>query len=307
MASSSSRQGLTSDPTHLMKSYGVYVKSSTAHKETVKWIQEKLPDVLKRVCSNNQVPDVFNVLSIGCGEGNGGDLLVLEAVANMIRGAKPNSKPVLFNQTVDPRSDALATFQSSAQSWKEKHGNIDVSFEWAAKTWQDYDEETKQEPKKFHFISFIQSIYYMEPERTLRDCLEKRLDETGIILCINVGEDVFFNHFARKFYGTELLIMPTGANYYTSESIAAIAEKNGWKHDHFLFEFSLEVTDIFDESSVEGNLLLDFLVQTVNFRAVTNKTDEEQVIQLLSGRSKLGDDGKKRMHEKVGVVVIYKS
>ena len=55
MASSSNRQGLTSDPTHLMKSYGVYVKRLAAHKETVKWIQEKLPDVLKQALSNDQV------------------------------------------------------------------------------------------------------------------------------------------------------------------------------------------------------------------------------------------------------------
>ena len=67
----------------------------------------------------------------------------------------------------------------------------------------------------------------MEPERTLRDCLEKRLDETGIILCLNDSEYVFFNHFRRKFNGTELVIMPTGSTYYTSESIAAIAKKNG--------------------------------------------------------------------------------
>ena len=140
----------------------------------------------------------------------------------------------------------------------------------------------------------------MEPERTLRDCLEKRLDETGIILCLNDSEDVFFNHFRRKFNGTELVIMPTGSTYYTSESIAAIAEKNGWKHDHFLIEYSIEATDTFDESSVEGNLLLDFFVQTVNFRAVTNKADKERVIQFFSEHCKLEGDGKKRIHEQSG-------
>lgn len=306
MANHSERRSLTSDPLHYIKAYQVYVKKSTAQKETVKWIEQNLPKVLKQAYSTGQIPETFNILSVGCGDGSVGDLLILKAVASYLRSSKPNVKPTVFNQALDPSSDAVTAFQSAVNLWKEECGNVDVSFESSVKTWEDYVAGTKKEEKKFHIISFVQSIYYMEPEATLRNCLEERLAENGIILCMNVSQNVFFNHFAKNFYGTELLVIPTGITYHTSESVAAIAEKNGLQYEHFLFEFSLDVEEIFDESSVEGSLLLDFLVQTVNFRDVTGKADEQSVIKFLSERCQTADNNKKILRENVGVVVIFK-
>lgn len=307
MASSTQRQSLATDLSHYLKAYEVYVKKSTAQKETVKWIEQNIPVLLQQERSTDEVPDVFNILSVGCGNGSVGDLLIMKAVASYIRSKKPDCKPIISNKALDPSPDAVDAFYSATNAWKEDFGQIDILFERSVKTWQQYVETTKQEPQKFHIISFIQSIYYMEPEACLQNCLEERLSENGIIVCMNVSEDVFFNYFAKKFYGTELLIVPTGITYHTSESIAAIAEKNGWKYKHFCFEFSLEVEDIFDESSMEGSLLFDFLVQTVNFRSVTSKTDKESVLGFLDERCKSGDNGKRLLYEKVGVVVIFKN
>ena len=43
----------------------------------------------------------------------------------------------------------------------------------------------------------------------------------------------------------------------------------------------MEVTDLLDEESVEGNLLLDFLIHTENFRRVANKKLVEETLALI--------------------------
>ena len=45
----------------------------------------------------------------------------------------------------------------------------------------------------------------------------------------------------------------------TAEKMFEIAEKYGWKHEVYTHKYSIDVTEIFDPQSTEGNLLLDFI------------------------------------------------
>ena len=51
----------------------------------------------------------------------------------------------------------------------------------------------------------------------------------------------------------------------TAEKMLEIAEKYGWKHEVYTHEYSIDVTEIFDPQSAEGNLLLDFMTHTKNY------------------------------------------
>lgn len=67
----------------------------------------------------------------------------------------------------------------------------------------------------------------------------------------------------------------------TAEKLITIANENGWKHEVYTHEYELDVTDVFDSRSTEGNLFLDFLTQTVNYREVADKNLVEETLDLI--------------------------
>ena len=232
---------------------------------------------------------------MGCGDGSSRDLLILEAVANYL-STREVSRPVIFNKAIEPRLKALSIFQSSAQSWKRENNQSTVSFSWFSGTWQDYQEETKQNPEKFHLIHFGQSIYYLQAEEALRDCLENRLVEDGLIVCMIAGEDGPITRYYKEFNFT----------HCSTQTLIDVAAKNGWRHEVYHLDQYVDVTTIFDETSVEGNLLLDFLTQTVNFRTVNDKKRVTEVIQFWLDNAVVSDDGRMLVQGKLGVIVIFK-
>ena len=98
-----------------------------------------------------------------------------------------------------------------------------------------------------------------------------------------------------------------GFAYRTSEAIADFAVKNGWKQQQYWYDFQIDITEIFDEYSVEGNLLLDFITQTKDFRVVTEKIRVAKVLKHWLEDSVLGSNGASLVQGKIGAVVIFKT
>ena len=286
---------ISSFPQHYLKSNEVYLSRSTQRKVTLKWIQENLRNVLKRAETKPKSSDApFKVLGVGCGDGSSGDLLILEAVADYL-STKGASRPVIYNKSIEPRSKALSIFQASAQEWKQENTQNEVSFSWFSGTWQDYQKKTIKDPDIFHLIHFGQSIYHLQAEETLRDCVESRLAEDGLIVCMIAGEDGPITRYFKQF----------NSIHYSTQTLVDIALKNGWRHEGYHLNQHVDVTTIFDESSVEGNLLLDFLTQTVNFRIVNDKKKVSEVMQFWLDNAVVSDDGRRLVQGKLGVVVIF--
>lgn len=142
-----------------------------------------------------------------------------------------------------------------------------AEFDFCKQTFKEYQEGQKGcgESIKFDFVHFIHSIYHVDIEDALVYCFEEELHDHGILVCILSGHDLMYSitlkqntkwHGKRKDKGI----------YDTAEKITRAAEDNGWKYDIHTQEYSIDVTEVFDENSTNGNLLLDFLTHTENFR-----------------------------------------
>ena len=70
-----------------------------------------------------------------------------------------------------------------------------------------------------------------------------------------------------------------------AEALIQIAHKNSWKHEVYTIEYPIDVTEVFDPQSTEGNLLLDFLTHKVNFRETANKQLVEETLALIKDLS----------------------
>ena len=91
-----------------------------------------------------------------------------------------------------------------------------------------------------------------------------------------------------------------------AEKLIRIASANGWKYEVYTHEYSIDVTEVFDPNSTEGNLLLDFLTYTVNFRETADKQLVEETLALIKDLT-IVKDGKRLGEKKDFLVVIYKN
>ena len=153
-------------------------------------------------------------------------------------------------------------------------------------------------------MHFIHSIYHVDVEEALVHCFEKELNDTGTFACVVAGQDLIYwvtlrqsNQWHGKDKGSE--------SYETSEKIIKIANDKGWKHEVYTQEYSIDVTEVFDEKSTEGNLLLDFLTHTENFRETADEQLVEETLALIKDMTILKDG--KRLGKKIeSLVIIYK-
>ena len=90
------------------------------------------------------------------------------------------------------------------------------------------------------------------------------------------------------------------------EKLIEIGNKNGWKYEVYHHDISYDVTEIFDPQSPEGNLLLDFLTVTANFREKEDRQLVEETLALIKDTTVVRD-GKRFAEKKDSLVIIHKN
>ena len=145
---------------------------------------------------------------------------------------------------------------------------------------EEYKERGAKEPEectKFDVIHFTHSIYYLDIKESLSHCIENELNANGSLfvmvgrpnlICLVLDKQRF-----PDWYGKSDRSVPE--SYFAVKKILKFVGKGGWKHEVFSQEYPIDVTDVFDPESTEGNLLLDFLTRSKNFRG----TADEQVVK----------------------------
>ena len=78
-------------------------------------------------------------------------------------------------------------------------------------------------------------------------------------------------------------------SYNAVEKILKFVEEGGWKHEVFSQEYPIDVTDVFDPESTEGNLLLDFLTHSKNFRGTADEEVVNETLALIKDLSTIKD------------------
>ena len=95
--------------------------------------------------------------------------------------------PRINNRVVEPAEDQIVQYKALAQS--RAHELRGVSFDWRQQTIQQYEEAG--DATKFHFISAIHSIYYVDDVDSSLMYLYDRLEPGGIMLVIIISGTVF--------------------------------------------------------------------------------------------------------------------
>ena len=283
---------------HYVKSHNVFLAKTGQRSEVRKLLKEHLPPMVQRSLAVRRNKPYFNILSVGSGSGET-DVEILKIVKKELRKSERNRHMKILNRAIEPNKHScdlyMATIESLPSSLPDENP---IEIELCRQTFQDYKKmkcSHQQELVKFDLVHFIHSIYHVDVEKALLHCFEKELNETGILLFIVSGQDLMdWVKFKQNKHwaGEEKPI----------EKIIKIASDNGWKHDVYTEEYSIDVTEVFDEKSTEGNLLLDFLTHTEHFREKADKKLVEETLELIKDLTILKDG--KRLGEKKELLII---
>lgn len=290
---------------HYGESHGVYREKTDLVARDKEILEIHLPIAVRKILQGNQRRDTFNVLSVGCGNGEI-DRHIVEIIQEELERHEKYKDTKIFNCAIDPNGHSISLYK---QDIEESHVGEQTIFDVRQMFWEEYMQERSlhnnlQNGKKFDIVHFIHSLYYLDILETLVHCFENELNENGQVVCLI--SDYFTSNFLSRL-GSSILQQhgkATADDCY-EEKIKSLTKKRGWNVDHYTKEHFLDFTESFDEESVEGNLVLDFLTQTKNFRATTDKEKVDEILQVMRDKS-TEKDGKILSTKIEDLLFIYK-
>ncbi|KAL9968834.1 hypothetical protein ACROYT_G020973 [Oculina patagonica] len=299
-------RSLITCPEAYSKSLQSFYAAQESRRLTLECIKEHVIALIgDYACDRLEDQSPFCIFSVGSGDGDN-DLAFLEILSKPHRAK--DKKVKLFERVIEPDENKLEVFRAKADTGKLPDSlmrRANIEFEWHAKTYQEYVEQKKEGDVKFDVVHFFHSLYYTGLEAALEHCYEKELGTKGVILCIIASEESAYVKYGRTFSAQGMILNP-GA-YYSNRDVKDVAEKNGWKYVECSGESkTCDVSAIFDGSSQEGNLLLDFLTHCVDVRATASKDDLRKILNFWENESVDDGHGKKVVTLKMGAVIILK-
>ncbi|XP_068670342.1 histamine N-methyltransferase-like [Montipora foliosa] len=274
---------------HYVESLKIFDRKSGQIAKNKEMLREHIPSLVPRMLHHSQQ---LNILSVGSGNGEK-DLFILKTIKENLPKTGHGSKIKIFNRAIEPNSYSRGLYNTVIENLPASFDDQETKFEICPQTFQEYSQYNDKEPIKFDLVHFIHSIYYVDMEKALCHCFEKELVEKGVFVCIVSG---------RYWHGQE---DGTSENLEKAEKLVEIAKSKAWKHEVYTREYSIDVTDVFDPKSIEGNLLLDFLTHMVNFRETAEKQLVEGTLSLIRDHTTL-KSGKRLGKKKDSLIAIYR-
>ena len=196
----------------------------------------------------------------------------------------------IYNRAIEVNEYACELYKSAVNRLNDQQ----IVFDVRCQSFEEYKERGNEETvqrTKFDVIYFTQRIYYLDIDESLSHCLENELNANVSLFIMVNGVDLIYwvldkQHFPDWHGKPDDSV---GKSYETEEKILKFVEEGGWRHEVFNQEHSIDVTDVFDAESTEGNLFLDFLTHQMNFRATADKQVVKETLALIKDLSTVRD------------------
>ncbi|XP_074616719.1 histamine N-methyltransferase-like [Acropora palmata] len=286
---------------HYIDSFKLFETKSNQLRKTEEMLRERLPSLVARRLHDSQQ---LNILSVGSGNGEK-DFLVLKIIRESLRSNDNGTGVKIFNRGIEPNTYFCDLYNEAIENMLTPSDDQATKFEICEQSFQEYSQHTEKYPVKFDVVHFIHSIYYLDMEEALCYCFEKELGENGVFVCIVSGLDLINLVLAKQ--PTNGYGQKDGAieNLEKAGQLVEIAKSKGWKHEVYMNEYSIDVTEVFDPKSTEGNLLVDFLTHTINFRETAEKQVVEETLAVVRDHT-VFKDGKRLGKKKDWLIALFK-
>ena len=293
---------------HYVRSLNMFVEKSGQRMKNFEILKHHLTPLIQTASlSWCQQRSSFNILSVGSGTGEI-DMEIVKIIEKELQKSDQGRHMKIFNRAIEPNKYSCSLYKAAIENLPSPTKDDRTEFEICQQTFQEYKESQQRQgggSVKFDMVHFIHSIYHVDIKQALMHCFEKELGEQGVLVCLIADQDLIYWVTLRQNSQCHGRDIKSGDKYETAEEIIKIAKNNGWKHEIYSQEYSIDVTDVLDEKSTEGNLLLDFLTHTMNFRETADKQLVEETLALIKELTTV-KDGKRFGDKKESLIIICK-
>ncbi|XP_046861459.1 histamine N-methyltransferase-like [Xenia sp. Carnegie-2017] len=269
---------------HFVKSYEIFKEKCQLHSKNVTALKKHLPSHVKQSLASrheDKEHSSFNILSVGSGTGEI-DIEIANIVAKELCSNCNWENIRILNRALEPNKFSCAEYEANVSAMNE---NSPASYEIIPQTFSEYRKSVSNESVKFDLIHFIHSLYHVDLESAILYCMVEKLKEYGRLVCLVGDKDNITNKITKQ--AKNKTMMKVNDDLLTSEGleisneIVKFAKKYGWHYVIYSVNLQLDVTDVFFPDSVEGNLLLDFLTNTENYRCNVSALELNETLDYI--------------------------
>ncbi|XP_072030111.1 histamine N-methyltransferase-like [Amphiura filiformis] len=262
---------LTCNKDRWLEAYNMFLENSDRQQRVGEWIERQFESKVVNILSDRHSDDIgvkqpLCVLGIGSAEGNQ-DILQLKQL---------KSKFSQISATVvEPSRQMILQYQDTVH--QKSRDFTGIEFEWYNQTYQDFI-QLHGIKQKYHLISMVHSIYCVgdtDLEEALRE-LQDLLEPGGVILMVvltdhtGVGKlvNTFPNLATKEQNSATNETSTTKSNrLVNSTDVKSILDKHKIAYTQSEYTEFTDITACFsEEDTITGNILLDGLTQTLDFK-----------------------------------------
>ncbi|XP_058696460.1 histamine N-methyltransferase-like [Poecile atricapillus] len=284
-------RSLLADPDRYLQSFRLFLERSTEHQSMQEFMERQLPAVIASVGNGKST---INVLSVGGGSGEM-DLQILSKIRAKYPGVTVN------NDVIEPSADQISKYKERVA----QASNLEnTKFTWHNETAYEYESRMNAEKrtKKWDFIHMIQMLYYVKDIPATIRYFHSLLESQGKLLIILVSGKSGWETLWKK-YGS---FFPLDlCSFVSSADLPRMLDSAGLKYQLYELPSHMDITSCFIEGDKDGELLLDFLTETLDFAKTAPPELKHQVMEELRkpGCSEI-KDGKVIFRNNLGAIVI---
>ncbi|XP_062861778.1 histamine N-methyltransferase-like [Trichomycterus rosablanca] len=261
-------ENLADDYSTYQQLFEVYLEHSTDHPKTWDFIHGKLADILNGIDAGRST---LNVMGVGSGSGET-DLEILR----LLHSKCPEARVV--NEVVEPSVNMLNKYKALLT---QTAGIDHITFNWNQMTASDFKSSWKEKnpDKKMDFIHMVQMLYYVKDLEATVLFYQSLLKKNGKLLIILDTEDSGWNQFWKNF---QVQLCSKDSNLCTTaEDIKSILDVKGITYQSYRIMSELDITKCFIAGDEKGELLMDFLTETMDFSKKVSPELKADMLELL--------------------------
>ncbi|XP_072328274.1 histamine N-methyltransferase-like isoform X1 [Scyliorhinus torazame] len=260
----SSMKSLSSDFALYCKSLEVACEQSNEHQCLKRFIDETLPHVIARIGKNGG--SSLEVLGIGSGSGEI-DIEILGKIQLQHPGLS------IHNEVVEPNPKQISKYKALVE---EKCSGLNISFRWNQMSSEEYERQNKEknESKKFDFIHMIEMLYYVESVPDTLKYFHSLLETNGKLLITQTADEGGYHSLWKKF-GSRFV---SSCRFFDVPKVLDAIRK---KYQIYKLSSDMDITECFIEGNKNGERLLNFLTDTVDFRKNAPANLRDEVLHYL--------------------------
>ncbi|XP_028411710.1 histamine N-methyltransferase-like [Dendronephthya gigantea] len=264
------------------KRHHVYRISSNQDEEVLKMLQTRLIPIQIETLMNSSVEKQceLKILSVGSGIG-AVDLKFVEILLEELKKRSTVDQNMkIYLRVIEPNSSSCKQFSDAVEARRDLPIHVDIREQ----RFQEYIQNDQNASTTFDLIHFIHSIYFVVEEKAISYCLEKQLKNQGCLFFV-YSDEAIIRQVALEMAPER---RPNDKLVNIAEKIGPrlikIVEKYGRKYEVYSHEHPIDVSEVF-VGSENGDLLLDFIAQKVDFRKNADASLVDRVLAVIKNAS----------------------